>query len=226
MATKTLACRYLGVREQRISVVYAAAQCEFRPLPKHEAKSSVAGELGLARDYVLSVGTIEPRKDHLTLLRAIESIPNAPVLALVGGVGWRCGRIMDRIRSGEKAGRVVYLGRVRDELLPAVYNAAKFSIYPSLYEGFGLPVLESMACGCPVLSSDSSCLPEVGGTAASYFKTGSVEGLVLALRTLLSDDSRLAAMSAAGIVRAAQFSYRHAAQRMLQIIRDGIALRQ
>lgn len=224
IATKAQACRYLGIREERISVVYAAAQREFQPIPKDEAASIVGREFGLTRNYVLSVGTIEPRKDHLSLLGAIERVPNAPVLVLVGGVGWRCSRILERIRSNERAGKVVYLGRVRDELLPALYSAARFSVYPSLYEGFGLPVLESMACGCPVLSSDSSCLPEVGGTAASYFRTGNVEDLVHVLRALLSDDRRLATMSAAGIARSAQFSYGRAAQGMLQILQGGVAL--
>ena len=132
---------------------------------------------------------------------------------------------MDRIRLYEGSARVKYLGRVGDDLLPALYSAAKLSVYPSLYEGFGLPVLESMACGCPVLCSDSSCLPEVGGDAASYFRTGSVEDLSLALRGLLSDGGRLAAMSVAGLARARQFSYSRAAEQMWQIIRDGLTVR-
>jgi glycosyltransferase involved in cell wall biosynthesis len=225
IATKNLACKYLGISEEQVTVVYAAAQREFRPISRGEATDTVGRAFGLLPNYVLSVGTIEPRKDHLTLLRAFERIPNAPVLVLAGGAGWRCGRILERIKSDERDGRVVYLGRVRDELLPALYSAARFSVYPSLYEGFGLPVLESMACGCPVLCSDSSCLPEVGGTAASYFRTGSVEDLSRALASLLSSTGQLDVMSVAGIARAEQFSYRRAAEEMLRIVREGLALR-
>jgi alpha-1,3-rhamnosyl/mannosyltransferase len=123
----------------------------------------------------------------------------------------------------EEAGRVRYLGRVDDEWLPALYSAARLSVYPSLYEGFGLPVLEAMSCGCPVLCSWSSSLPEVGGSAARYFRTGDSEDLACKLAALLSDDKQLAAMSAAGLARAEQFSFRQAAQEVLGIMRAGSA---
>jgi len=224
-ATAELARRYLGVKKKRISIVYAAAQSEFQPIPRDDARRTVAKEFGVTRDYVLCVGTIEPRKDHLTLLRAIGSVPDAPLLVLAGGAGWRCGRIVEQIRAQETLGRVRYLGRVDDRLLPSLYAAARLSVYPSVYEGFGLPIVESMACGCPVLSSDSSSLPEVGGDAASYFRTGCIENLSCALKGLLSNDTRLAAMSMAGLARARQFSYRRAAEGILRIIRQGLTSR-
>ena len=180
-------------------------------------------EFGLARDYVLFVSTIEPRKDHLTLLRAIARVPHAPLLVLAGGVGWRCNSILREIRVAEDAGRVKYVGRVDDDWLPALYSAATISVYPSVDEGFGLPVLEAMSCGCPVLCSDSSSLPEVGGDAACYFRTGDSEDLARRLTELLGDGDRLDAMSAAGLNQANRFSFRSAAEEILGIIRRGVA---
>ena len=222
-ATAVLACRYLGIKKDRVSIVYAAAQREFRPLPKEEARATVAERFGLSGEYVLCVSTIEPRKDHLTLLCAIESVPGAPLLVLAGGKGWRCRRIMEQIGAQEEDGRVRYLGRVEDESLLVLYAAAKLSVYPSLYEGFGLPVLEAMACGCPVLCSDSSSLPEVGGAAARYFRTGDAVSLSAGLKELLDSQSDLDAMSEAGLARARLFSFRRAAEQLLEIIREGVA---
>jgi alpha-1,3-rhamnosyl/mannosyltransferase len=130
---------------------------------------------------------------------------------------------MEQIRAQEKVGKVRYLGRVEDEWLPALYAAAKLSVYPSLYEGFGLPVLEAMACGCPVLCSDSSSLPEVGGTAARYFRTGDVVSLSARLKELLDSQTDLDALSEAGLARAGVFSFRRAAEQLLEIIREGIS---
>jgi glycosyltransferase involved in cell wall biosynthesis len=222
-ATAALACRHLGIRKERVSIVYAAAQSEFRQVPKDEARDTVAKRFGLPDDYILCVSTIEPRKDHLTLFRAIDTVRTAPLLVLVGGEGWRSRHILRRIREREASGRVRYLGRVDDRLLPALYSAAKLSVYPSLYEGFGLPVLESMACGCPVLSSDSSSLPEVGGAAARHFRTGDAVSLSARLKELLDSQPDLDAMSDAGLVRAGLFSFRRAAEQLLQIIREGVA---
>jgi glycosyltransferase involved in cell wall biosynthesis len=221
-ATAALAQHYLRVSRERMRVVYAAASPSFRPVPLEEARTTLVREFGLSREFMLFVSTIEPRKDHLTLLRALEFVPNAPLLVLAGGKGWRCGRILAQIGVCEKAGRVMYLGRVTDELLPVLYTAASLSVYPSLYEGFGLPILEAMACGCPVLCSDSSSLPEVGGSAACYFRAGDDRDLARKLTELVHDDGRLKAMSAAGLVQARRFSFRAAASEILEIIRRGV----
>ena len=222
-ATADLALRYLGIERSHLHVVHEAAHDAFRPVPKDQAREVVSGEFGLPLRYILCVCTIEPRKDHLTLLRALATVPRAPLLVLAGGTGWRSRHILEQIRADENAGRVKYVGRVEDSLLPALYSGAMFSVYPSLYEGFGLPVLESMACGCPVLSSDSSSLPEVGGAAARYFRTGDAASLSSQLKELLDSQSDLDAMSQAGLARAGLFSFRRAADQLLEIIRDGVA---
>lgn len=221
-ATAMQARRYLGVKPERLRVVPEAAARMFRPVPKQEARAVVEREMGLSVPYIVFVSTIEPRKDHLTLLEAVRSVRGAPLLVLVGGVGWRCRSILASIRAEEASGRVRYLGRVDDRHLPALYSAAEFAVYPSLYEGFGLPVLEAMACGCPVVASDSSSLPEVGGKAARYFKAGDSCGLAKVIQELCSSSSTLAAMSTAGLSRAREFSFRKAAAETLNILWDGV----
>jgi len=225
-ATADLGLRYLGIAKDHLHVVYEGASDAFRPVPRDQARAAVGHEFGLPARYVLCVGTIEPRKDHLTLLRAIESSPGFPLLVLVGGEGWRCRHIVAQIRRLQESGRVRYLGRVDDEWLPSLYSAAALSVYPSLYEGFGLPVLEAMSCGCPVLCSHSSSLPEVGGDAAFYFRAGDREDLTHKLRELLGDDQRLLAMSTAGMARARTFSFRRAAEEILDIVKQGSARRR
>jgi glycosyltransferase involved in cell wall biosynthesis len=199
-ATATLACRYLGIKQERISIVYPAAQREFKPIPKELARSKAAGEFWVSGDYVLGVGTIEPRRNHLTLLDAIKSVPDAPLLVLSGEKGWRC-RHMAQIRAHEEGGRVMYVGRVSEDLLPVLYSAANLSVYPSLYKEFGLPVLESEACRSPVMCSWSASLPEVGEKPPAIFRPRDADDLAYRLSTLLSDEDRLADMRAMGLFR-------------------------
>lgn len=220
-ATSRLACTYLGADERRLRVIYQGCYEGFSPAPRAQARAVVAAKFGLLSDYLLTVGNIEPRKAHLDLLSALELLPNAPVLAVVGGLGWYYRPIVAALGRNERAGRVRYLGRVEDDDLASLYNAAKLTIYPSLYEGFGLPVLEAMSCGCPVLCRWSSSLPEVGGAAAAYFRGGK-ENLAAEIQRLLSDNARLDAMSQAGLVRAGRFGFRRAAEEVVRILREGV----
>ncbi len=216
-STAELTTRYFKINRGKLQVVKEAAAPFFKPLDKETAKKIVLGKFGIDRDYIIFVSTIEPRKDHRTLLKALASLPQAPLLVLVGGVGWRCRGILKEISQYEKRGMVRYLGRVEDEYLVPLYSGARLLVYPSRYEGFGLPILEAMACGCPVLCSDSSSLPEVGGAAAQYFRTGDFQDLSLRLKELLSDEQRLKEMSSAGIEHAKLFSFRKSAEEMIRI---------
>jgi len=222
-ATARLAVRLLAVDPEKITVVYNGCYHGLTPVSRDIAAQVIREAYGLEPGYLLTVGTLEPRKDYMTLLRALDSLDEMPLLVVVGAVGWRSRTIREAIRSREPSGRVRYIGYVADEHLPALYSAARLLVYPSLYEGFGLPVLEAMACGCPVLCSDSSSLPEVGGEAVCYFRMGDHKDLARRLQELLSDEERLRAMSAAGLLRAKQFSFRRAAEEMLTIIREGVA---
>jgi len=222
-ATVRSLVRVLGISKNKVRRVYLGLGEEFHPVPPQVAQQVSAGKYGLPAEYLLTVGTIEPRKDHLVLLKALEQAPGAPQLAIVGHVGWKAGGIMRRITAMEKTGGARLLDQVDDPDLPALYSAAKVLVLPSSYEGFGLPVLEAMACGCPVLCSWSSSLPEVGGDAARYFRTGDSIDLAHRLSILLSDSAQRAAMSAAGLARAKRFSFRAAAEQVLRLVKQGIA---
>ncbi len=213
--------RLLGVAPDKVKRVYFGASDRFCPQPTARAKDVASGKYGLPETYLLSVGTIEPRKHHTTLLAALALLPQTPLLVIVGGVGWKAESAMREIAAMERAGRVRHLGRVDDVDLPALYAAARLFVFPSVYEGFGLPVLEAMACGCPVLCSWSSSLPEVGGSAARYFRTGDSRDLARRLEELLFDEEQLVAMVAAGLARARQFSFRQAAEEVLGIMKAG-----
>jgi alpha-1,3-rhamnosyl/mannosyltransferase len=180
-----------------------------------EAGSYVGERFGLAPGYLLSVGTIEPRKGHLLLLRALDVVRDAPLLVVVGQPGWNCSSLLARMASYEAQGRVRYLGSVDDGDLPYLYAAAKLMVLPSLYEGFGSPVLEAMACGCPVLCSWTSSLPEVGGKAARYFRAGDAADLASQLACLLREEPSLVAMREAGLCQAVCFSYERTARQVL-----------
>jgi glycosyltransferase involved in cell wall biosynthesis len=200
-----------GVDRRRIVVVPLAGSSPERPVVKLAARRRVAA-LGVDRPYVLHVGRVEPRKNQLTALAAVERLPD---LLLVSA-----GPIVDqgvagRLRASDRS-RV--LGRVSEEDLEALYGAAQALVFPSLYEGFGLPVLEAMRRGLPVVTAAVSSLPEVGGEAALYVDDPlDAEGLAAALERALSQRDRLCRL---GRARAAQFTWERTASGVATVIRD------
>lgn len=174
-----------------------------------------------ASGFVLAVGTLEPRKNLPRLVEAYRRLPvgtqaNHP-LVVVGARGWRTGETMDALRSlGE---RCVMLGHVSDEALAELYRRCAVFCYPSLAEGFGLPVLEAMSAGAPVVTSGTSSLPEVGGDAVRYVDPSSVASITDGIADLLSSDERRAELSERGRRRAAQFSWERTATLTLAALR-------
>lgn len=161
--------------------------------------------------YILSVCTIEPRKNLIRLLQAYEQIRNRCKerfqLIFVGSLGWRYEEFLRRLGDSKYRGDIVMTGYVADWELAVLYRNAKVFAYPSLYEGFGLPILEAMGCGAPVVTSMISSMPEVGGDCACYCDPYSVESIVRALETVFFDETRQRIMSASGLKRASQFSW-------------------
>jgi len=227
-ATSHLAEVCLGIPSHKLRVVLEG--CDTRlAVPPHgfvdpgtaaRARDLVRERFGLVPGYLLAVGTLEPRKDYGVLFRAVRSLRNAPTLVVVGGVGWRCRKILRELNALQAAGLAQHLGRVDDGELAALYRAAGLCINSSLYEGFGLPVVEAMACGCPVVCSWTSSLPEVGGDAARYFRPGDSAHLTRVLEGVLGNPEELQAMRAAGLRRAKLFSFERAADEMLEILRE------
>ena len=174
-------------------------------------------------NYWLAVGSLEPRKNYETLLDAMElywqrSTRRLP-LHLGGGDGWRNARLLARMAQMGERGMVRRLGYVPDEDLPGLYNAAMSLIFPSWYEGFGLPVLEAMQCGCPVLSSDRTSLPEIGGNAVDYIDPESPQSICNAMLRMETDPCHRAQRVAAGRERATQFSWENTARATLEFYR-------
>ena len=208
--------RHAGVDPSRVHVTPLAAT-----LPRsHRDPAPTLERLGIPRPYLLFVGTLEPRKNVVRLLRAYRraaarsGMPHA--LVLTGPRGWG-GQQLDRELALPAAGRVVLTGRAPDEDLDAIYRGATAFVYPSLYEGFGLPVLEAMARGVPTITSTASSLPEVAGDAALMVDPRSVEGLAGAIERLATDPAEAARLGAAGAERAAAFSWERTARATLGV---------
>ncbi len=220
LATGRLVVQCLGVPRERVRVVLPGLDRGFSAMPTHGARRRVAEAFGIKRDYLLAVGTVEPRKDYASLLKAVAMARGLPQLVIVGGRGWRCRKTMSAVRAAQAKGQVRYLGRVADVELRALYSAARLMVYPSRYEGFGLPVLEAMACGCPVVCSWSSSLPEVGGGAVAYFEVGNATALAARLQELSADDGLLRRMAADGVRRASRFSFDTTASSVLETMEE------
>jgi hypothetical protein len=177
--------RLLNIALDRVTVVYPGVDARFRPLPP-EVCEPVRRRLNLPRRFILFVGTIEPRKNLVRLLEAFARIDRAVLndrrgedlfLVLAGRRGWMYQPVFAAIDRLNLRDRVQLLDFVADSDLPVVYNLAQVFVYPSLYEGFGLPPLEALACGTPVVTSDNSSLPEVVGNAALLARADDVEAL-------------------------------------------------
>ncbi len=176
--------------------------------------------LGLDRPYLLAVGTLEPRKNLPLLFEAFERLRGYDGdLVLAGMKGWKYEPILERLRASPAAGRIRYLEYVAEDDLPALYAGATLFVLPSFYEGFGLPPLEAMACGTPVVASTGGSLPEIVGPAAVIVPGFEPDAWTAALGALLADGDRRAALSAAGLRHAATFTWRDTARRTFDVYR-------
>ena len=217
--TKRDAIRLYGVDESKIRVIYEGVNPRFRPATP-EAISAVRQKHGLPEHFILSVGTIEPRKNLDTLLEAYCALRHRETqckLVIVGKKGWLYHGFFRRLRELGLEDEVIFPGFVPDEDLPALYSAADLFIFPSLYEGFGLPPLEAMACGAPVITSDASSLPEVAGEAALLVDPKSVEVVARAMRSVLENKELRDRLRAKGPTQAAKFTWESAARETLAV---------
>lgn len=214
-----------GVDPAKIHVVYEAAAETFRP-PPAPAVAQVRRRYGLPERFLLHLGTVEPRKNLDRLLDALLLLRReSPELCLVlaGAKGWLVDDFFARIEREGLADAVLLLGWVPDEDLPAVIAAADLGVQPSLYEGFGLPVLEQMACGQVVAASHSSSHPEVGGEAAAYFDPADVEEMAAVIGRILADEDEYQARRERGLQQAQRFSWQRAAQETLAVYESLLA---
>jgi glycosyltransferase involved in cell wall biosynthesis len=225
-STKQDLIRCYGVHPDKIIVVHEAAAPHFRPASP-EAIAAVRTRYGLPEGFILTVGTIEPRKNLSRLLDALQRLRQKgddARLVVVGSKGWLFEGFFRRLEELQLGDAVLLPGYVPDADLPAVYSAATLCVLPSLYEGFGLSVLEAMACGTAVVCSRASSLPEVSGDAARYFDPTDVEEMAEAIGTVWHDEALRAEMGRRGLAQAARFSWARAAEETMAVYQRAMSL--
>jgi glycosyltransferase involved in cell wall biosynthesis len=220
-STKQDTIRLLGVPEHKITVIYESANPIYRPVNDQEALEQTKRKHHITGDFILFVSTIEPRKNLLTLLKAyrqlLDSYKDNVRLVVVGRRGWLSEEVFTLVEELKLTNDVLFLGRVSVEDLLHLYNAAQLLVQPSFYEGFGLPPLEAMACGTPVVVSNVSSLPEVVGDAALLVDPEDVSELAVAIWRVLTDQVLRADLIAKGLKRAQCFSWEKTARQTLEL---------
>jgi len=200
----------LGVPPEKITIAVPGVGADFRPLPAEQVAAFRAAK-GLPPRFILHLGTLEPRKNLPLLLRAYAALPaalrQAVHVVLAGGKGWDYEQVFATIADYQLEPSVHLAGYVAVDELPLWYNAAEVFAYPSIYEGWGLPVTEAMACGCPTLVSDVSSLPEAAGDTGRLLPQDDEQAWTDALLMALTDTAWQQASRTAGIARAATFTW-------------------
>ncbi|MFQ6014412.1 MAG: glycosyltransferase family 4 protein [Anaerolineae bacterium] len=215
----------LGIPAEKVKVVYAGVDERFRPIVDGALLAEVRARYALNFSFILSLGTLEPRKNYLRLVEAYALLKarglgtenQRPKLVIAGGKGWLYEPIFRKVDSLGLKRDVRFLGFVPDEDLPALYTLADLFAFPSHYEGFGLPALEAMACGTPVVASDRASLPEIIGDAGLLVSPDDREGLATTMARAWGDGSLREEMREKGLEQARRFTWRGAAENLLQV---------
>jgi glycosyltransferase involved in cell wall biosynthesis len=209
-----------AVRDEKVTVLYSGVSERFKPVENESRLRKVREKYRIGkRPYVLSVSTLQPRKNYEMLIRAFKDIAATEPhnLVIAGGKGWLYERVLEEISLQGLDDRVRLIGFADDDDLPALYSGASLFAYPSWYEGFGLPLLEAMACGVPILNSNASCLPEVAGAATRQLPPDDEPAWTAAMASLLADSSQRARMVAAGFLQARKFTWTRAADELNEL---------
>ncbi len=216
---------YGDLDEHKVVVVPNAAASQFRPISRETAAATVRERFDIRTPFLLSVGDLQPRKNQIGLIRAFARLVRAYPqlkhnLVLAGKGTWFADRVREAAGESGVVERIQFIGFVSDPDLLNLYNACDLFVFPSFYEGFGLPALEAMACGRAVVCSNTSALPEVVDGAAILFDPYATDQIVRALADLLLDSELRARMERLGLQRAAHFSWQKTAQRTLEVFYD------
>lgn len=225
-ATKADLVALLNVPPEKVTTVHLAADPAFRPLPEEETRRIIT-QYGLQPGYLLFVGTLEPRKNVPGLLAAyrllLERRVTAAPLVLVGGKGWLYDEVFQCVAALGLTERVRFIHDAPDGDLPGLYNAAKALAMPSFYEGFGLPALEALACGTPVVAANRASLPEVVGEAGLLVDPDDPEDIAQALARVLTDEPLRFRLRQLGLAQAARFTWERTAQETLAVYQAVLA---
>jgi glycosyltransferase involved in cell wall biosynthesis len=222
-------CEHLRVNGEKVFAVPEAARECFTPMPFAETEEA-RRRLGVGDEFLLAVGTIEPRKNLPALVRAFEELVKAQParrlqLVIAGGRGWLGEPLFEGIEQSPARDRVVLTGYVSDRDLRALYSSCRVFVYLSTYEGFGLPPLEAMSCGAPVVAGRASAVAEVSGGAARLVSHGNHSEVVRAVLELLEDEHARRELSDAGRLRASQFSWERTARLTLGVYDEALKKR-
>ena len=216
-ATKNDLIDLLHVPAEKITVVYPGVEARFQPVSDADEQKQVRERYGIgSQPFVLGVGTLEPRKNWpaliraWTILRQTTALPHQLVIA--GGEGWLTGEIFAAIDASAFKEEIILAGFVADADLPTLYSAADVFAFPSLYEGFGIPVLEALACGVPVVCADNSSLPEAAGDATLLVDASDDAALAVALQRLIEDEALRNTLRERGFQHSTRFTWRRSAE--------------
>jgi len=214
--------RHYRLDQDKVVVVHNAVASEFRPIDRQLAQAAIERKFGIPGPFVLTVGDLQPRKNHLGLVQAFEELlrthPQLPHrLVFVGKETWYSKDLHRAVAKSRIAERVHFTGFVEDADLVQFYGACDVFVFPSFYEGFGLPILEAMACARAVVSSNTTAMPEVADGAGILFDPDSTEQMTRALRDVLVDSELRVRLERLGSQRAAAFSWERAAERTLEV---------
>lgn len=215
--TKQDIIKYFPYTASKITPTLLGKEDFFSPQPN----PSLLENLGIKKPYLLHVGTIEPRKNLIVLLKAFEqykqTTQNDLQLVLVGKKGWKSDAFFQHLENSKVKKDINLIGYVQRQELVALYSSAEAFIFPSLFEGFGLPILEAMSCGCPIICSNAGSLPEVGGSACTYFNPHSYEELHQIIKNIIGNQSLQQKMSTASLQQAEKFSWDKTAKETLSV---------
>ncbi len=222
-SVKREVCQRFNVKPEKVSAIHLAARQGFQPMPFPETVE-IRKRLGIEDDYLLFVGTLEPRKNLLTLLKAFEKIVAhsslRPQLVIAGGEGWLMNEVSVYMKRASISERLRVTGYLDDDDLRALYSSCRVFIYPSVYEGFGLPPLEAMACGAPVIAGRIPSLQETLGSAARLVEPLDVDALAKSIIELIEDKQERERLRAAGLEQAETFSWEKTARLTLGVYRN------
>lgn len=220
--SKRAIMRAYGLEDEKITVMPNGVSPSFRPIAREAAAHRLEQRYPVPPRFILSVGDLQPRKNHIALIHAFEelirSCPELPQhLVFVGKLAWRSDEVLAAAKASLVRHRIHFMDFVADEDLTRFYGACDISVYPSFYEGFGLPIIEAMACGRAVACSNTTAMPEVADSAALLFDPASQREMVLAMRDLLLDAELRARMERLGLQRANLYNWERTARKTLQV---------
>ncbi|MBI3189636.1 MAG: glycosyltransferase family 4 protein [Ignavibacteriales bacterium] len=224
--TKEDILKFFRVEKEKINVIAPWFDEKYKPVHDEQILKEVRQRYSIPDKFILYLGTIEPRKNVVGLVKAYAMLPKflqqEYTLAIGGGLGWYADRILSEIKHAKTEGNVLLLDYVEHKHLPALYTLANLFVFPSFYEGFGLPPLEAMSCGTPVITSNNSSLPGVVGDAALLVDASSTEEIFQAMMKILTTPSLCTELKAMSLERAKQFNWKIHAEQTLAVFESTI----